>query len=78
MQIIHNPYLLFLGKAQQRADAKLATALHDWRTDLCVAQTSLDGCSVELKGLPKLSLQEAYAAGAKTCLLYTSPSPRDA
>ena len=72
IQTVHKPDLLSLRKARQRADAKLATALHDWRTELCVGQTSLDGCNVELRGLPKLSLQEAYAAGAKTLVLGTA------
>ena len=41
---------------------------------LSLAQSSLENTAIEV-GAQNMS---AYDSGAKTCLLYTSPSPRDA
>ena len=39
--------------------------------------TVTEGQTVEIHPKPKISIEEEREINAKTCLLYTSPSPRD-
>ena len=36
--LLRKPYLLFIGDAQDAAEAKTAFGLRDWARDACVAQ----------------------------------------
>ena len=49
----------------------------DLSTDGCFTLGCAVACQVALTGHPFLALLAAMAAGVCSCLLYTSPSPRD-
>lgn len=66
--LLKTPYLLFLGDVADPLSAKVAQGIKDWRPEHCVGQLRLDDCKVDL-GLPDMSLQEAYAAGARTLIV---------
>ncbi len=63
MLTLNSPYLVFLGSTTNALDAKTGRGLVDWRPGLCVGQSRLPGCTVDL-GLPDMSPAEAAAAGA--------------
>lgn len=62
------PYLLFLGDCQEAGFAKTAFGLRDWAPDLCVGEIALPECAVTT-GLPRLSLKQARAAGARALVI---------
>ena len=64
------PFLIFLGEAQNGADAKTAAGLHYWRPELCLAEHALPGASFSL-GLPSMTPAEAAASGAGTLIVGT-------
>lgn len=70
--IIPGKYLLFLGDAGERLDAKTACGLVDWARDRCVGQWRLPACGIDL-GLPNLSFAEARALGAETLVIGVTP-----
>lgn len=65
-------YLLFLGDARSRLDAKTAGGILQWRPDLCVGQYRLSADAVDI-GLPNMSPAEAVASGAKTMVVGIAP-----
>lgn len=65
---IQKPYLLFIGDAKDTLSIKLAKGVADWRPEMAIGELALEGCKVST-GLPQLSLQAAYHAGAKTLVL---------
>lgn len=65
-------FLLFLGDAISRADAKTAFGLRDWRQADCIGQWRLAGCAVDL-GIPDLTPSQAKSAGAKTLVIGIAP-----
>jgi uncharacterized NAD-dependent epimerase/dehydratase family protein len=65
---IKKPYLVFLGDVVGEPNAKTAFGLRDWCAGDCLAEWSLDGCTIEL-GLKRLSPREAAAAGAKSMVI---------
>lgn len=67
-QSINAPYLLFVGNARSRIDAKTAAGIAYWRPELCRGQLRLDVATVDL-GLPDLSIQQAAAEGVRTLVL---------
>jgi len=62
------PYLLFVGSARSRIDAKTAAGIAYWRPELCRGQLRLDAEAVDL-GLPDMSIQQAAAEGVRTLVL---------
>ena len=66
--MLKTPYLLFLGDVDDPLSAKVAYGVKDWRPEFCIGQFRQPGCSVDL-GLPDMSMQEAYAAGARTLVV---------
>lgn len=66
--LLKTPYLLFLGDVADPLSAKVAQGIKDWRPENCIGQLRLDNCKVDL-GLPDMSLQEAYTAGARTLIV---------
>jgi uncharacterized NAD-dependent epimerase/dehydratase family protein len=69
---ISGKYLLFLGTAETKSEAKTASGIVEWRPELCLAQWSLPGCKVDL-GLPTMDPAAAYAAGARTLVIGVAP-----
>jgi len=67
-----SPYLLFLGDAQSPVYAKTAQGLKDWAPSRCIAEFALPEASVTT-GLPRLSPREAYALGARGCVIGVAP-----
>ena len=65
---IKQPYLLFLGDAQDELAAKTAFGVFSWRPQACVGQVALPGCVPRLD-LPEMSIEEGVAAGAKTLMI---------
>lgn len=65
---LHAPYLLFIGDSTDSLSIKMAQGVADWRPELCVAEYSVDGCSVST-GLPALTIPEAAKKGAKSFVL---------
>ncbi|WP_411338597.1 DUF1611 domain-containing protein [Sphingopyxis sp. J-6] len=62
------PYLLFLGDADDTTYLKTGQGLIDWAPGLCVAEYKCDGAAASL-GLPVMRPREAYAAGARALVL---------
>lgn len=69
---IARPYLLFVGDAPGRLDAKTALGLLDWRREWCAGQLRFPGCPVDL-GLPELSPVEAVRRGVRTLVVGVAP-----
>ena len=65
---IESPYLLFLGSATDHLTVKIANSIVDWRPELCVGETVLQGCTIT-KGLPRLTPAEAHERGARTLVI---------
>jgi uncharacterized NAD-dependent epimerase/dehydratase family protein len=66
--MLKTPYLLFLGDAPDALSAKVGQGVKDWRPENCVGQFRQEGCNADL-GLPDMSMQEAFDAGAKTLIV---------
>lgn len=65
---IEQPYLLFLGDAQDELAAKTAFGVFSWRPWACVGQVVLPGCVPRLD-LPEMSIEEGASAGAKSLMI---------
>ena len=65
---LRQPYLLFLGAAQDQLAAKVAGGIAQWRPEASVGQLRLPGCVVDL-GLPDMTVEEAASAGARTFVI---------
>jgi len=68
IDMIKYPYHLFLGDAADKAAAKVAYGIKDWRPDHVVGQISLPGCNAGL-GIDELTIDEAIQRGAKTLVI---------
>lgn len=66
--MIKTPYLLFLGEAQDPIAVKTARGVAQWRPSQCLAEHSLEGCTISL-GLPAMTPGQAAQAGAKSYVL---------
>jgi uncharacterized NAD-dependent epimerase/dehydratase family protein len=69
---VRKPYLLFIGDAQDAAEAKTAFGLRDWARDACVAQLRLPRSRLDL-GLPDMSPDAAARAGARSLVIGVAP-----
>ena len=65
---IQQPYVLFLGDAQDPLAAKVAQGIKDWRPGLSIGQITLPGCKADM-GLKNLSIKESVSMGAKTLVI---------
>ena len=65
---IEQPYLLFLGDAQDELAAKTAFGVFNWRPQVCVGQVRLPGCVPRLD-LPEMTIKQGALAGAKTLMI---------
>ena len=70
--LLRKPYLLFIGDAQDAAEAKTAFGLRDWARDACVAQLRLPQSRLNL-GLPDLTPEAAARAGAGSLVIGVAP-----
>lgn len=68
MHQLRQPYLLFLGDAQIKSDAKTAFGLRDWCPDAVLGEWSLPTATVSL-GLPRLAPAEAARQGAQSIVI---------
>lgn len=66
--MIANPYLLYLGHADDPVGIKTSRGLAVFRPEVCVGEFRHDDCPLTL-GLPRLSFEAAVAAGARTLVL---------
>lgn len=62
------PYLLFLGDAQEEGFAKTAFGLRDWAADRCVGEFACASAKIRL-GLPVLNPAAAYENGARAVVI---------
>ena len=69
---LRKPYLLFIGDAQDEAEAKTACGLRDWARDACMAQLRLPQSRLDL-GLPDMSPDAAARAGAGSLVIGVAP-----
>jgi uncharacterized NAD-dependent epimerase/dehydratase family protein len=69
---LRKPYLLFIGDAQDEAEAKTACGLRDWARDSCIAQLRLPPSRLTL-GLPDMTPGEAVRAGAGSLVIGVAP-----
>jgi uncharacterized NAD-dependent epimerase/dehydratase family protein len=69
---LRKPYLLFIGDAEDEADAKTACGLRDWAREACIAQLRLPQSRVDL-GLPDLNPEAAARAGAGSLVVGVAP-----
>jgi D-glutamate N-acetyltransferase len=69
---LRKPYLLFIGNAEDEADAKTACGLRDWARDACLAQLRLPQTQVDL-GLPDMTPEAAARAGAGSMVVGVAP-----
>ena len=72
MLTISAPYLLFLGTARSRSDAKTAFGLVHWAPEKCVGQYRMAEDVVSV-GLSDLSFADAVAHGARTLVVGIAP-----
>ncbi|MBF5089366.1 DUF1611 domain-containing protein [Novosphingobium sp. NBM11] len=66
--MIPGPYLVYLGAVTDPLAAKTARGIAFWRPGMAIAEMAEPGCPVTV-GLPRMSLAEAVAAGARTAVL---------
>jgi uncharacterized NAD-dependent epimerase/dehydratase family protein len=69
---IPQKYLVFIGDAQLRTDAKTGFGLVDWRGEACVGQWRFPSCRVDLD-VPDMTPAQAVAAGARTLVIGIAP-----
>lgn len=62
------PYLLFLGEAEDIAFAKTAYGLRDWAPARCVGEFTCGGATTSV-GLPRLTPAQARRAGARAVVI---------
>jgi len=65
---VPQPYLLFLGHAQDTTFMKTALGLRDWAHELCIGEYRCDSTKVSI-GLPYLDPASAYRAGARSVVI---------
>ena len=68
IEMLPQPYLLFLGDATDPSYAKTAFGLKDWALERCVGEMSCGGGTVTT-GLPRMSPAEARAKGARSLVI---------
>lgn len=68
---LRKPYLLFIGNAEDEADAKTACGLRDWARAACLGQLRLK-THVDL-GLPDMTPEAAARAGAGSMVIGVAP-----
>ena len=66
--MIPAPFLLYLGHSDDAIGIKTSRGLATFRRDDCVGEFRYDDCLLTL-GLPRLTMAEAKAAGARTLVL---------
>jgi len=64
VEMLPQPYLLFLGDTTEPGYAKTAFGLRDWAPERCIGEWSCPGATVST-GLPRLTPKEARARGAR-------------
>lgn len=69
---IKQPYLIYLGDAQDHVSLKTAFGIRDWRPDACVGEWALPEAKVSL-GLPVMNPAAAVGAGARSLLIGIAP-----
>jgi uncharacterized NAD-dependent epimerase/dehydratase family protein len=69
---LRKPYLLFIGDAEDEAEAKTACGLRDWARDACLGQLRLPQSRLDL-GLPDMSPEAAARAGAGSLVIGVAP-----
>ena len=69
---LRQPYLLFIGNAEDEADAKTACGLRDWARPACLGQLRLPQTQVDL-GLPNMTPEAAARAGAGSMVIGVAP-----
>jgi uncharacterized NAD-dependent epimerase/dehydratase family protein len=69
---LRKPYLLFIGDAENEAQAKTAFGLRDWARDACLAQLRLPGGELDLH-LPDMNVRQAAQAGAQSLIIGIAP-----
>jgi uncharacterized NAD-dependent epimerase/dehydratase family protein len=69
---IKQPYLVFLGDAQDQVSIKTALGLRDWRPDACVGEWALPEATVTL-GIQTMTPKQAVEAGARSLLIGIAP-----
>src|SRR5262249_49156751 len=69
---LRKPYLLFIGDAEDEADAKTACGLRDWARESCIGQLRLPQSPVDL-GLPHMTPEAAARAGAGSLVIGVAP-----
>lgn len=65
---VPQPYLLFLGHAQETTFMKTALGLRDWARELCVGEYRCDSTNVSI-GLPYCDPASAHRAGARSLVI---------
>jgi uncharacterized NAD-dependent epimerase/dehydratase family protein len=65
---VPQPYLLFLGNAQDTTFMKTALGLRDWARQLCVGEYRCDSTTVSI-GLPYLDPVSAHRSGARSLVI---------
>ena len=68
VDVLPQPYLLFLGDVSDVAYAKTAFGLRDWAPERCIGEWGI-GDSGVTTGLPRLSPAQARAAGARAMVI---------
>ena len=69
---MQQPYLLFLGNADNQGDAKTGAGIAYWRAEICLGQYRMESCSIDL-GLKDMGIDEAVALGVKTLIVGVAP-----
>jgi uncharacterized NAD-dependent epimerase/dehydratase family protein len=69
---LRKPYLLFIGDAENEAQAKTAFGLRDWVPESCLAQLRLPGSQLNLR-LPDMNPRMAANAGARSLVIGIAP-----
>jgi uncharacterized NAD-dependent epimerase/dehydratase family protein len=69
---MRQPYLLFIGDAQDEAEAKTAFGLRDWARAACKAQLRLPQSKLDL-GLPDMTPDAAARAGVGSLVIGVAP-----
>ncbi len=59
---------MFLGDAKDKMSIKIARGIADWRPELAVSEFGLPNCTVTTN-MPKMTIKQSAADGAKTFLL---------
>ena len=68
-----DPFIVFLGFADDVVLAKTALGLRDWAPERCLAQLRLSAQAIDL-GIPDLTIQQARAQGLRSLVIGVAPS----